>query len=325
MILLFVQCKECSKSFIRIVNHVIKTHKMSYRDYVIKHEYAGIAPLCGCGCGQIPTFRKGKFKRYVHCHASNDPVLRQEMINAGKAAAADPEKRKKNSEAVKRRWQDSDYREMMANPEFHARRAIESRKSTTTPEFSEKMRQIKLQLWKDEEWAEKQREKFSSEEFSELVSKATTEALSGTEIREKMSSIAKKGFADGKRTPKSNWSNINAGWHIDPHTKILTWFDSGWEFEFAELCHKHGVVAIRKNDLILPYTFDGVVSNYFPDFVLPEHKLIIEIKGQESERDLAKYEAGEKYAVENGMGYIVIRLFNERRFNVFLQLLKEAA
>ena len=53
-------CKECGKIFeykklgscrAQLRRHLISEHKMSIVEYVVKHEYNGIHPLCPCGCG----------------------------------------------------------------------------------------------------------------------------------------------------------------------------------------------------------------------------------------------------------------------------------
>lgn len=54
-------CKECGEIFeyeklgscrAQLRRHLISEHKMSIVDYIVKHEYNGIHPLCPCGCGK---------------------------------------------------------------------------------------------------------------------------------------------------------------------------------------------------------------------------------------------------------------------------------
>ena len=59
-------CKECS--FVCNVTrtftlHVEKSHHMLYKDYVIKHFYNGIHPLCRCGCENLARWHCRTFKR----------------------------------------------------------------------------------------------------------------------------------------------------------------------------------------------------------------------------------------------------------------------
>lgn len=65
-------CLECSKAVANTANvlsrHVKSVHNMSWVDYVIKHEYNGVYPLCSCGCGTQLELKKGGFPKYVKGH-----------------------------------------------------------------------------------------------------------------------------------------------------------------------------------------------------------------------------------------------------------------
>ena len=74
--------------------------------------------------------------------------------------------------------------------------------------------------------------------------------------------------------------------------------DSGWEATEAYLLEKNPhVAAWAKNDHLgfsVIYTFDGVVKKYFPDFLIRLTNgmtLVLETKGQETEKDRAKRRA----------------------------------
>lgn len=300
-------CDECGIEFLRLARHVT-CHGMTFEEYIIKHKFMGNRPSCSCGCGAPVTFRKGTFKRFIRGHAAKDPVLRQQMIDAGSMAAANPEKRAKISNALIAKWRDDQsYRQRVHSQVNYERRVKALRISTTTPKFKEKMRQMKQALWSDEKWAMKQRVIFSSEKFSDAVSTATKAALSTTERHDAMSVAAKMAYAQGRKRPKSNWSNVKSGYRPDPFFPDKNvWFDSAWEHEFMVNCHSFGVSCLRE-PFIIPYVRQsGEVASYFPDFLV-EDRVIVEIKGQETDDDAQKYEAGRRFALSKCLTYVVIK------------------
>lgn len=64
-------------------------------------------------------------------------------------------------------------------------------------------------------------------------------------------------------------------------------FDSTWELKFYKWCEKNAV-RCERNKKGFSYEFEGV-RTYYPDFYLPEKDIYVEIKGQETEKDRAKW------------------------------------
>lgn len=64
-------------------------------------------------------------------------------------------------------------------------------------------------------------------------------------------------------------------------------FDSTWEFEFFKWCENNNIKCER-NTKGFKYNFEGV-RTYYPDFYLPDFNTYVEIKGQETEKDYAKW------------------------------------
>lgn len=83
-------CLECGKKFevnkdsiercknsigTRCKKHIRDEHKLTIKDYIIKHYYNGIEPTCECGCGKYVTFNpkncfwsdRHGFNKYFHC------------------------------------------------------------------------------------------------------------------------------------------------------------------------------------------------------------------------------------------------------------------
>lgn len=92
-----ITCKECGKVFeyqkmssckAQLKRHIREAHKMSILDYVVKHEYGGVRPVCPCGCGhELNLSQSGdrwKFTKYYAdtCYGNlvkqcNEEVLKQ--------------------------------------------------------------------------------------------------------------------------------------------------------------------------------------------------------------------------------------------------------
>jgi len=67
------RCEICKKSFSYVcgafTQHLRDDHQMSFKDYIVKFEYNGIAPKCACGyCDKEPPFSRGKFLKFIGEH-----------------------------------------------------------------------------------------------------------------------------------------------------------------------------------------------------------------------------------------------------------------
>ena len=65
---------------------------------------------------------------------------------------------------------------------------------------------------------------------------------------------------------------------------------SSWESIFANYLNQHNIKWI-KNKKSFRYIFENEEHSYYPDFYLEDFNLYIEIKGQETEKDKAKYKS----------------------------------
>lgn len=64
-------------------------------------------------------------------------------------------------------------------------------------------------------------------------------------------------------------------------------FQGKWELDFYKYCKENEIQIERSNEWF-EYEWNGT-RKYFPDFFLREKNLYIEVKGYETERDLAKW------------------------------------
>jgi hypothetical protein len=98
-----IKCKECNKYVANSNNvlgmHLRKEHKIEYQDYIVKHEYDNIWPICLCGCNEKLIWKKGGFSRFKKNHSSRD----KHNVMYGKKRTN--EQKKKYSKAAFKRWQ----------------------------------------------------------------------------------------------------------------------------------------------------------------------------------------------------------------------------
>ena len=105
--------------------------------------------------------------------------------------------------------------------------------------------------------------------------------------------------------------------------------DSKWEHSFAYDFEKNShVLAYVKNDhldFVIPYEFEGVDHNYYPDYIVKiankdnyAINLILEVKGFESEKDRAKIPAAHRWvdAINYHGGYGVWRYVEAKSRNM---------
>lgn len=66
------------------------------------------------------------------------------------------------------------------------------------------------------------------------------------------------------------------------------WMHSNWELEFAKWLDSKQIEWTKKVKYF-EYVWEGKTRKYFPDFYLSEFDIYVEVKGYETDRDLAKW------------------------------------
>jgi very-short-patch-repair endonuclease len=69
------KCNLCNQTFdseIKLSKHIQHSHKLKKTEYLIQTKYNGIAPLCGCGCGQETRYEPSQldFCKFIGGHHS---------------------------------------------------------------------------------------------------------------------------------------------------------------------------------------------------------------------------------------------------------------
>jgi hypothetical protein len=146
-----------------------------------------------------------------------------------------------------------------------------------------------------------------SDETRKKISDAAKERVYTKERREKLSKKMKEVAKD----------NPNYSFAKNKYFKkeIINGFrmDSSWESIFANYLNKNNIKWI-KNKKSFRYIFENEEHSYYPDFYLEDFNLYIEIKGQETERDKAKYKVVDNLLVLKAKE---INEIQHNNFNIF--------
>jgi hypothetical protein len=124
----------------------------------------------------------------------------------------------------------------------------------------------------------------------ETQSRNTKEWYSKPENREKFSQAMKQAVLNH---PES-YSDNNVVGRSKHFTINGVRYNSTWEYLVAEYLNKNDLKWQRSKIKPVSYFWNNRWHLYFPDFLLQEHDIYIEVKGYETERDRAKWEQSDK-------------------------------
>ncbi len=195
-------------------------------------------------------------------------------------------------------WKDQDYKE---------RQSTSHKVWAEKEKNKEKLRASSLKAWENEDYRRRQTESHKSwasiDENKEKMSNITKEMWKNEEYRNKQSS-AHKNWA------LNNPNKVFCGRHgtissIKSNSGEIS-YDSTWEEDFIEFCNTlDSVISIERSDLHIPYTFNGEIRYYFPDFIIvtENETLLVEIKSdwmlESDERTKLKIDSGRAFVKES--------------------------
>jgi hypothetical protein len=222
------------------------------------------------------------------------------MIAAGTAAAHDPEKRQKNSEALKRYWDNAGDEKKKERGEMFtaARRAAGVYESE---HFRKAVSDAAKERWQVK--GDQYRETMRSQEFRDKVSVATKAALDNDESREMLSIRASRNQALGIIAP----NRTKRSWMFNPFTGVDEHLDSGWERIVLEEAIRRNIPITRNKTIFIPYDdFEGKHHRYVPDFVTLSGKTVIEVKGMMTPIDAVKFSFAQVHCSNLGASFVVL-------------------
>ena len=281
-----ITCKECGYecSAQNALGYHLRSHGLSYPDYVVKHEYDNVWPHCHCGIKLL--YKKGGFSRFCSksCAAcgTNNPM-------SGKTGDKSPiyglkrtpEQLKHYSEGAKKRW------------EIHGSKI---RKMMKTDEYKDMMRKSKQSQYdSDPSYADR---------IKQGVNRFWAESPLAPVLREEASQRAIKLLSENKIGPQAPFKRETL---INPWTGEEEHMHSSWESIFFQSCISRRYEVTKNHGITIPYRHpDGTTRNYIPDFFGREDRVLYEMKGRHDEVDEAKWLAAQEYCDRMGWGFVVM-------------------
>lgn len=303
-----LRCPWCDKEFElenSIVRHSSRVHKKNRVDYDLLVKHGGAAPSCKCGCGTPVAYsqRGNRFNDYVAGHQHQTPEIRNVMIQKGRETAADPEKRRKMSEGMKRSWRDPETKaRFLSSLERSAEeRYAKIKRSQSTIEYRQNLSKIKKEQWQLK--GDFFRTVMRSDKFRRSVSEKTRIGLADPNVRKRLSQHASDLQESGAIHPHKTQRT----WITDPVTNKDVLLHSGWELQFYEGAIANNVKIQRDHGVRFEYIDEnGLSRSYTPDFLLPDLKTVVEIKGYSTKRDELKHSAANLECERTGMRFVVL-------------------
>lgn len=280
-------CKECLKECIssEFLRRHVKSHKISYQQYVLKWKYEGIEPECKCGCGNKTNW-SGVSKDYCKYFSGHQ--------SRGRIKSDDEKRRIGEKNAINMR------RYMKENPDV-AKKANERLRKGITPESEARRIETLRNYYKN--LSQEEKEKISKHAKNlwtnsrDIMMAAaakggkthTKRFLNGeydnTERNKKISETVTKMYLEGS-------FKFGKGYYKSTKTNLDCYYRSSWESEFTSI----------------PYEYLGATHKYIPDFHVEkiDGHYLIEVKPmalRSIDRNIAKRLVALEYCAQNNWTY----------------------
>jgi len=274
-----MSCLECGELVANsnnvLARHLRKVHQMEWPSYYVKHNYGGTWPLCGCGCGEKLTWKKGGFARFIDGHGQrgeNNPMFGRrgdKSPNSGKVRT--DEAKEKYSRAARDRWQDpSDARrEIMQSDKYRSNMSNAVKRAFRNCKIKQRQISGMIKWWSNND-----------------------------ELRAAYSRRACDLIEQGKIGPQAPF---RAEWKHNPFTGRDEYMHSSWETRFLDQCISHGNPVTKKHGIRIQYIDpDGLERTYIPDFLTLDGKTLYEVKGYATPVDREKWKAATAWCLDHG-------------------------
>lgn len=227
------------------------------------------------------------------------------MIDLGTQAAQDPEKRTKNSEAVKIALQAPETRKKVLN---HLAKTCQSRHvKIKATKLTQEFRECESNRWKERwasSWGEQMREYQATKEFKDKVSAGTKIALSEPTTRKKLSAHAVAMITSGTIGP----NHSQREWIYDELENKNIYVHSSWEKRLFLGAQSANIHLERNHNIQVQYLDENNVERtYVPDFINVSARHVIEVKGWLTPRDECKHSACEIWCADNDFKFVLLK------------------
>jgi len=281
-----ITCKECGTECAaqNALGYHLRTHGISYPDYIVKHEHGGEWPKC-C-CGEKLAYKKGGFPRFCSKSCASSGTNNGMSGRTGDKSPNYGLKRTASqlenySKGAKKRWKihGEKLRNMMKTEEYSKANSEGQKQSYVKNPDLKRIRSNGVHRF----WAE-----------SPLAPL----------LREEASQRAIKLLAENKIGPRAPFKQETL---VSPWTGEEEHMHSSWESIFFQTCVERKYEVTKNHGITIPYVHpDGTTRNYIPDFFGREDRVLYEVKGRHDEVDEAKWNAARNYCDRMGWGFVVM-------------------
>lgn len=303
----FLKCLICDdgKEYGRLHKHLISSHNISSKQYTIQRLYAGIEPVCKCGCGYKTRYVQFSFKEFHKGHNANRKGIKlsneqiEKLSEIGKKRVAENPK-----------W----FTENMLNAQISCHSEAAERKRTKTLQiyWSKEDNHIKKSTSAKKTYVDhpELREK-TSQHFKQWHANLTEEEKQeryNDDWKDKISESITNKYLDGG----FEWSR---GTFFSTKMKETFYYRSSWELRYMkELDQDSSVISWIYEPFWVPYSKDGDKHRHIPDFVieyLDGHKEIHEVgvKKLKEEKFAEKVSAIKNFCAANDYLFKIVEFF----------------
>jgi hypothetical protein len=299
-----MQCKICKNEYKRLSSHILKSHELDYKDYLIRYEHNNSIPKCECGCGEDAPYTKShglSFNRFIHGHSIK--------IRALLSKEARESISRKNSKHMKKYFKD--------NPEKRKEKGIQLQAGVTEASEAKRIASMK-KTYSNMSHEDKQKFRDHStslwEENRELMESA----------REKGAETWKQRYENGEYDFEERNSKISKSitqlyldggqkWARGKYTSTMSnntyHYRSSWELRYMkELDEDINVTSWDYEPFSIEYILDEKVKRYIPDFIVKTKtgQILVEVKPESlksTKVNLLKEESARQWCKENNHEY----------------------
>jgi len=280
-----ITCKECGTECAaqNALGYHLRTHGISYPDYIVKHEHGGEWPKC-C-CGEKLAYKKGGFPRFCSKSCASSGTNNGMSGRTGDKSPNYGLKRTASqlenySKGAKKRWKihGEKFREMRKTDEYRKMQSLANKKSYATSDRAKRT--------------------------SESIHRFWSESPLAPVLRKEASDRAVKLLAENKIGPHAPFKRETL---ISPWTGEAEHMHSSWESAFFQACVARQYHVTKNHGITIPYTHpDGTTRTYIPDFYGFEDRTLYEVKGRSDSVDDAKWEAAQLFCQRHGWCFVVM-------------------
>ncbi len=295
-------CHVIVSSRYKLINHIKKSHAMSWSDYVHNVIYQSVNPKCKCGCAQDVPLNpfKEKFNDYVHGHNGRDYVPTKEVkqrvgqknaINMTRYYAEHPQEAQNKAKRM---------REFLTQDVLD-KRASSVKNAWKDPTLAQQMSVRMKQFWVDNPTVRLDRDNKCKETWKQRDALGAYDAM-----KQHLSNVMTNKLLNNERIWKQ-------GVYVSTKSNVSYNYKSSWELIVMQQLDTCNVVSSWTYEKVsIPYTDpQGQTRKHIPDFMITlvsNKQVMVEVKPEKVQwgvRQKCKINAARDFCKTQNITYVV--------------------